>query len=864
MLHKPMKLPHSVGGLSFSTLILTSTLLISVSAPGAFVQNPSFESNYNPTWPHYLQPPFGSGIDSWTATGNCGVDDRSFDVNSAFHDNGKTPDRDRVGFTQQNGDLSQEIFGLIPGATYWIQFYYNTRGNVQSGNCDITTRFAGVDLDTIAGVQRVEASGSATLPFPGRSVPFMAQSDSGTLTFHFVTEGDRSSVIDAVTIVERGPDDVVIMNPSFEASGILPAVGAVPILAGWAGTGVVGVDTAGGAYADNGLIPDQDLVGFIEGPGALEQTIKNLVPNTQYTLAFAYNARVGNLPHLRVSAGTATIFEADVTAVGGAGVYHTNVTTFTATSDTLALKLEQTKVGTDALFFDNVRLLGQTATVLPPVQIAPGRSELAPGQSVTISVKVPEEKIALGDADLRLASSDTNIVRLLGAAPDGGVTLHYIKNGATAQTLEAIAIERGTASVNVTESAGLIVTNSVLIQVVESFVRNPSFEAEKAPGGIGVGSILAWSSTGTAGINTIDQPFAGGSGTIPDRQQVAFVQGVGAISQNVTGLTPGGTYWLQFRYSLREIVDPAGPALDLTVKLGEATVVSIPNVIPLSQAGLSAYYATNVVFAPTEVAGALQFITTNVKGDATLLLDAVTIVRRSAEDIVLQNPSFEASGGMELYVNGPMAGWTFTAAGHGTDFDGPFADNGIVPDQDQALFLQGGDSVEQTVSGLNISQQYTLVYSVNTRGCCPDSSVTTHYLAQIGIPGAPATVLEEDLGVVGPDRLYNRRAVVFTADWTDQVIRFQHVPPGDRTLLLDDIRLVVGAVGDAPVLSMVAQLDGSARISWPSSAVGYQPQSAPSLDGPWINDPAAVSVEGNQKSIKVQPNSAARFYRLSL
>lgn len=833
------------------------------SARAALVQNPSFESNWNPTWPHY------GGVDSWT--GGNGVNDRSLDRGGPFHDNGLTPDGNRVAFKQQGGDLSQTISGLTPGQLYWIQFYYNTRGDVLTGTCDITTRFDGTDLDSVTGIQRVtapEGTNAIAVPFYPRSVPFTPQADSGTLTFHVNTVGDRTALFDAVTIVPRTTNDVAVMNPSFEASGTIPSVGPITNqLAGWAGTGVFGVDQAGGTYANNGAVPEQDLVAFIEGPGSLTQTIKNLVPGTQYQLLYSYNARTGNTPHLQVNAGGTVLFETDVTAVGASNPFHTRTNTFTVNTNQLVLTFAQTKATAEALLIDDVRLLGQTAVTLPPMQVSPAKTELSPGQSVTISVTVPAEKLALGPADITLASSGTNIVRLAGANPDGTVTLHFDQGGATTKTVDAIAVVRGTATVNVTESAGLVVPNGVLIYVVESFVRNPSFESVTAPPGSGVGPVLAWNSTGTVGVNTITQPFAANSGPIPDRVQVAFIQGVGSLSQQTTGLTPGANYWLQFRYSLRDIVSPPGPAIDLTVKFGSQPLVVIPNIIPLSQSGATAYYFTNVVLVPTNSTGLLEFVTSNPKGDSTILLDGINIVRREAGEIVVPNPSFEASGAMGLYIEGPntalMSGWDITTGGHGTASAGPFADNGLVPDQDQTLFLQGAGTASQVVSGFTAGQTYSLLYSVNSRGCC-GGDLVTHYVVQAGAPGATTMLFEEDITPVGGNQNYLRRYLTFTADGADQAIVFQHVPSGDRTLLLDNLRIVQGTVSTPPNLSMAMQGDGTARLSWPAPALAVVLQSSPSLNGPWTYDPALVTTQGGQRVAIVPPTQAVRYYRLSL
>jgi hypothetical protein len=862
-----MKTPKKNGIKKLLVFAFATVAAATLPLRAGFVQNPSFESNYNPTWPHYGQPGGvdANGIDSWTGTGNYGINDHILDAGGPFYDNGATPDRNRVMFKQQQGDLSQEISGLTPGNVYWIQFYYNKRAGGSAGTIlNLSTRFGGLTLDTVSGIQPAGNPNTFANSFFPRTVLFVPETDAGTLTFSWSNDGDASGLLDAVTIVERSTNDIVIMNPSFEASGMLPDVGPLSNLAGWAGTGVVGVDAVGGAYANNGAIPDQDLVAFIEGPGSLTQTVRNLVSGTPYQLMFAYNARTGNTPHLQVKSGTTVLWEGDVTPVGGSSPFSVRTVNFTPSTGTIVLSFEQTQAGSDVVLLDNIRLTGETQVPLPPMEVTPGKAELAPGQTVTISVKVPAEKLATGPADITLATTDLNVVQLVGGDTNGTLTLHFVQAGATMQTVDAMAVRRGNANVTVTDSAGLVVPNGVLISVVDSFVRNPSFEAEEASSGAGYGPVLSWTAIGGTGLNRVDQAFAVNSGPIPDRFQVAFIQGSGSLSQPVAGLTAGGLYALQFRYSLRDFPDPAGPAIDLTVRFGGQTVASIPNIVPLSQAGAIAYFTTNVLFTPTNANGLLEFVTSNPKGDATALLDAVSIVRRSPSEIMLQNPSFEASGSMALYNGGLTSGWETSGGGRGTDSDGPFADNGLVPDQDQAFFLQGAGFVQQVVSGLTTGEKYTLVYSVNARGCCPATDVITHYIVQTGTPGAPATVFEEDISPAGAGRPYLRRAVVFTADNTEQVVRIEHVPAGDRTLLVDNVRLLLGEITVSPSLTIRAQPNGSLQITWTDTTGGLVLESAPDLNGGWAADPAPVTNQGAAKVATVAPGLAPRFYRLGL
>src|SRR5206468_422299 len=100
---------HLLRGLSLCALIASSKIVTSYAG---FLANPSFESNYPDTWPHY------GAIDSWI--GGSGVNK----ADGPFHNNGTPiPDGQQVAFKQGSGDTSQDITGLKPGQRYWIQFF---------------------------------------------------------------------------------------------------------------------------------------------------------------------------------------------------------------------------------------------------------------------------------------------------------------------------------------------------------------------------------------------------------------------------------------------------------------------------------------------------------------------------------------------------------------------------------------------------------------------------------------------------------------------------------------------------------------------------------------------------------------------
>lgn len=655
---------------------LVATAAASSAAGAAFVRNPSFESNFNDVWPHY------SSVDEWA--GASGANDLEIDPGGPFHNAGTpVPDRTRVGFKQGGGDVTQEISGLEPGGIYWLQCFYDGRRGGGASE-EMVVKFNGVEIGRDANLRPSDAG------YYFLSAPFTADADTGTIGFTHIVSGDRTLLLDAVTVVARSAEDISIRNPSFEASGTLPSVGALIPLAGWTQNGVVGVDDGTAGHADNGVIPDQDLVAFIAGAGSIAQGVEGLIVGNQYEIRLAVNARSGTAPRLQVKVGDATLTEQDV-APGG---YQNLVVKFTATISDAPLTLAQTKEGSDTLLLDNVRLLGVIQKPLPPMAFSPLLSEVSPGQSVSHTLTIPAEAVETQAVDIRLGLSSAAVGRLEGASDDGSLTLRFDK-GVTSRSFSVVTLDRGSVTVNVLEAAKIPITATPALNVVASFVKNPSFESTVAPAFPGYGPIVGWLGTGSTGINRTAGPNDpagpfGDNGLVPDREQVGFIQGGGSLSQQITGLVPGRNYWLQFRYNARACCEERSQAL--MVRFGGKVLASYPDLTPVADAGEVDYYSASLPFVPDASAGLLEFIHEVASGDASAVIDAVSIVARASDEIVIQNPSFEASGsppGVGYLQPYAIAGWEGGAGGRGVNVDGegPFSDNGDVPDQDRTLFL---------------------------------------------------------------------------------------------------------------------------------------------------------------------------------
>ena len=261
----------------------------------------------------------------------------------------------------------------------------------------------------------------------------------------------------------------------------------------------------------------------------------------------------------------------------------------------------------------------------------------------------------------------------------------------------------------------------------------------------------------------------------------------------------------------------------------------------------------------------MEIANTNT-ADTTLLVDAVTIIPREPNEIILQNPSFDASARVAYpgYLGSlPMAGWSTTGApGLNSDGVGPFTDNGDAPDQEMVCFLQNAGTLSQTVSGLQPGGIYTLSYATNTRSG-GWTAPGTIYNVTLG----SSTLFSETLTPVGSGNFY-QRYVVFTAPAASGILRFSHTTPtGDHTLLLDNIRLIPGNAdpGSAPVeLSSTTFAGNAMRLAWRSSApAGMRLQWSLNLQpGSWLDVTQPAVIEDADYTIYEAMDDRRRFYKL--
>lgn len=547
--------------------------------------------------------------------------------------------------------------------------------------------------------------------------------------------------------------------------------------------------------------------------------------------------------------------------MGGVQPYHQHSFSFQASGDTAELIFTQTAAGDQTVLIDDVHVFSGGEPV-PCVTVSPGTLTVDEGTNGEITVRVPDEAFAeVNEINITFTSDNPATAELEGSA-GGTLTLTFEQAGDRTQTVALFTGVTGSAVLTITaDDVVCLSRDNVMVTVREivlprNLVANGSFESNFHPEFPGYGPVDGWlkEGEGNSGINNADGPFHD-NGLIPDRSQVALMQNSLTLSQELSGLEAGAQYWLQFHYNVRTVV----VLPNLTARIDGQDIVVLEAIEPVG-AG-APYHFINAPFVPQGSSAMLQFESfVEAGGDGTVLLDAVTVTRRDPGEVVVINPSFEASGvaAEPGYIQPEsIAGWFIEGGGYGTNRsgEGPFADNGTNPDQDLVLFLQEMTQASQTIQGLTAGQTYTLQFAYNARsGNTP----------QLVIAIDDVAVFDEVVSPVGGDASYHQGAVEFTAAGETAVITFGQVAEGDQTILLDDIHVVSGMSGgggDLPVLEIAAVAGNMLELSWPNAFPDLAVENSADLQT-WSSTNEPVTDRDGRFVVEVFSGGVVHFYRL--
>ena len=342
-------------------------LLLSLFASSLFaadsisVFNPSFQADNFPAFPGYRGGSNPAFITGWTGGGINGTD---IGAGTPFASNGAIPDGTRVAFIQGADALTQNLTGFEVGQKYWVQVWLNARdccGDVPRVNVSLAGQ-------TLLAPTPILPVGGAS-PYVMANFSWTATATSGVLSIGSAPNagGDASAVFDAVAVIKRGADEIFIANPSFEASGVgIAFPGYYTNIAGWEafGSGQSGLNTSGGPFHDNGVMPDGANVLFLQQARGVRQSLAGLGAGGTYRLSLRYNSRAASAaPTFRVRVDGQTAFNGTVAPVGAGQPYRTLTFDFTASAETAAVVLENMAAnGDDTVLVDAISLI----TIAPP------------------------------------------------------------------------------------------------------------------------------------------------------------------------------------------------------------------------------------------------------------------------------------------------------------------------------------------------------------------------------------------------------------------------------------------------------------------------------------------------------------------
>ena len=754
----------------------------SVTALGQTIPNPSFETDTFTVSPGYVSG--NAAITGWTATlpGHAGLNPATDNV---FANNGTIPNGKNVAFLESTADgasaLSSTISGLTVGTKYKLTFRANASTN-QTPNVHVA-----IDAQEILFVQ-IHPSGVGS-PYTYLATEFTAAAASQTLTLTndaAPNEGDTSStlLVDDFAIApssnrwatapwtgdaDSGVDANFFYTHAYNfGSGTSPVINGVtftaipggnPAVVGSFSTTLLGNvfngdnnDITAGTDASVGLASDFVYGGTVTTGNNQAITIKGLVAGRAYvasiyTFGWESPDQTARWATFNVGGDRLTLNQ---DALGdNAG----QIITYSYTADASGnvtiqyAPLDNTGQSIHTYGFSNREAVSRN--VAPTITQDPASTTVSEGLPVTFSVTATAIPTA------------TYSWRYKGNAINGATNATY--------TIAAVATtDAGNYDVIVTNPLGSV-PSKIAKLTVGIAMTNPSFEVDtftSFPGYVsGNGPITGWDSLPNHGINPGGgSPFAD-NGSIPNGSQVAFMQGDGALSQTVTGLTANTQYYVHYYENAR-----TGGTPFLEVRVASNTVVAVHGVTQVG--GSNPYHEIySDVFAATDTQQLLEFVKSNpLGGDTTALVDNVAIVAIPAgtAPVVTTDPQSASTsvGGSATFTAHAIGSLPLSYAWlkNGTPIDGQTGPTltltGVQKPDDTDYSVRvtnGAGVVTSAPAHLTVFEPIADLYNTGVddhRALLANSAVDAHYLLvqsdDAAYPGPQSFVILDNVFPIGP------------------------------------------------------------------------------------------------------------------
>jgi len=375
------------------------------------------------------------------------------------------------------------------------------------------------------------------------------------------------------------------------------------------GSGIVG----NGSGFSNPTAPEGTQAAFVQSYGSIVQTLFGFTPGTSYTITYSAAQRSGQDQHGGESWNVAIDGTTIKTNAPGASSYSTYTATFTATAASHTLGFVGTDLagGDNTVFLDNVRFSPALHPVAASVALTSPANNAAFAATAPVNLTAT---VATNGNVINYVQFWADNITSLGQITNAPYTCAWVNAGVGKHTVYAQVFFNNGSSAN---------SAPITIAIV---APNPNFSFETP--GLGSGNYV-YTPAGAAWIFNGDFNGASGSGitangsafgnpVAPQGTQAALLQSYTAISQTLTGFSPGTNYTITYYAAQRSGTAQHG---------GESWNVTIDDAIIKTNApGGASYSAYTATFTASASAHTLAFVGTDLAGgDNTVFLDNVSI-----------------------------------------------------------------------------------------------------------------------------------------------------------------------------------------------------------------------------------------------
>ena len=386
-----------------------------------------------------------------------------------------------------SGTKTVRIAPIIPGTTIHVYGFGNReavsrpvppiisaqpRGTTVSPGLPVTFSVAASGVPVPSSYQwRFEGVAIPGATEATYSLPAVASANAGLYDVIISsTAGSATSEAARLTV-----GDVAILNPSFEADSfaVFPGYvsGSAPIT-GWTALdnhGVNPIADGQSPFANNGVIPHGVQVAFLQGDGALSQTISGFTVGGDYYVHYYENSRGGySVPSIEVKVGETTVVSAHaVPPVGGGNPYRrVSSEMFVASAASLDLAF----VKSNPLGGDSTALIDNVAIIQVPPGTAPSISQAPQPATAYVGTSTSFRAVAQGSLPLQYQWQ-------IDGEPIAGAT-------ESTYSIPAVALaDEGDYTLVVSNDAGSVTSAVARLSLLETItsLRNTGIDASGAP-----------------------------------------------------------------------------------------------------------------------------------------------------------------------------------------------------------------------------------------------------------------------------------------------------------------------------------------------------------------------------------------------